>query len=544
MKASLPGRFEEMQVSFIPMSDIKSDSECDLFIIGGGINGCGIARDAAGRGLSVRLAEMADLGSATSSASTKLFHGGLRYLEHFEFRLVREALIERETLLYAMPHISWPMRFVLPIDQELHGSRNRFISWRRGRRPAWMIRAGLFLYDTLGGRKLLPATRTIDLCTAPEGKPLEGRFKLGFEYSDCWVDDARLVVLNARDAAERGAEIMVGTRVISARRRSDHWELVTKDRASDQVLTHHARVVVNATGPWVVDTLQDQMNLTTNSRIRFVRGSHIVIPRLYDHERCYILQGDDGRVIFTIPYEGEYTLVGTTDAEHDSPDRVPHCSEEECDYLTGMINRYFRHKIDINDIVWSYSGVRPLHDDGSDNASTVTRDYSLELDANGGAPALSVFGGKITTYRRLAENAVNRLSPYHDGLPGGWTAGIPLPGGDFPHDGMPKLVNDLLKTYPFLDTAWAHRLARTYGADAAVLLGPARSEEDLGARFTSNLTGSEVNWMIDREFARCADDILWRRSKLGLLASPDETAALERYVDGCLHRSGHIFQNS
>ncbi len=515
---------------------MTSDSECDLFIIGGGINGCGIARDAAGRGLAVKLAEMADLGSATSSASTKLFHGGLRYLEHFEFRLVREALIEREMLLRAMPHISWPMRFVLPHAPEPRAFRNGLLPWRRGKRPAWMIRAGLFLYDNLGGRELLPGTRRLDLRRAPEGIPLQERFQLGFEYSDCWVDDARLVVLNARDAAERGAEIMVRTKVRSARRRQGRWEVETEDLFTGRTGTHLARAAVNAAGPWAAEILSGRMGLASRSRVRLVRGSHIVIRRLYEHDRSYILQSDDRRVIFVIPYENEFTLIGTTDTEHDSPDCKPCCTREEREYLLGVINSHFRRKIDDSDVVWSFSGIRPLHDDGSNSASSVTRDYTLELDVAGGAPALSVFGGKITTYRRLAENALNRLSPHFEGLTGGWTAGVPLPGGDFAHDGMPKLEAGLLKTYPFLNDDWARRLARSYGTDAAYVLGQAETANDLGAEFTGNLTASEVSWMVDREFARTAEDILWRRSKLGLHATPEEDTALEHYLKAYLNR--------
>lgn len=512
------------------MTAPPSDSVSDLFIIGGGINGCGIARDAAGRGLSVTLAEMGDLGSATSSASTKLFHGGLRYLEHFEFRLVREALIEREILLRAMPHISWPMRFVLPHNTMERDARNSFLPWRNGSRPAWMIRAGLLLYDSLGGRKILPGTRTLDLSTAPEGDPLQTQFSQGFEYSDCWVDDARLVVLNARDAAERGARILVRTKVISARRHDGCWEVETEESPSGHTRSHRVRAVINAAGPWVAETLHGPMGLPSRLSVRLVRGSHIVTRRLYDHDRSYILQGSDRRIIFTIPYENEFTLIGTTDADHCSPDDPPRCTETERDYLIAVVNQHFRHKISSADIVWSYSGVRPLHDDGSSNASAVTRDYTFELDTADGLPALSIFGGKITTYRRLAETAVNRLSPFFKHLPAAWTALSPLPGGNFPHDGVPELIASLRKTYPFLTCDWAKRLVRSYGTDATSVLGRATTADDLGNAFTGTLTASEVNWLIDREFARTSDDILWRRSKLGLHANPDEIANLDQYI--------------
>ncbi|MCY4259171.1 MAG: glycerol-3-phosphate dehydrogenase, partial [Rhodobacteraceae bacterium] len=380
------------------------ESVSDLFIIGGGINGCGIARDAAGRGLTVRLAEMGDLGSATSSASTKLFHGGLRYLEHFEFRLVREALIEREVLLRMMPHISWPMRFVLPHATQ-PPKRLKSLLPRPGQsRPAWMIRAGLLLYDTLGGRRILPGTRTLDLTTAPEGKPLQERFRKGFEYSDCWVDDARLVVLNARDAAEHGADILTRTKVTHTERRNGFWEITTRDLITDRTCAYRARALINAAGPWVAEILHETLGLPSKSSIRLVRGSHIVTRKLFDHDRSYILLGDDRRVIFAIPYENEFTLIGTTDADHDSPNTAPRCTPAEQDYLIDVVNQHFRQPITREDVIWSYSGVRPLHDDGANDASSVTRDYSFELDTRNNLPALSVFGGKITTYRRLAEN--------------------------------------------------------------------------------------------------------------------------------------------
>ena len=422
----------------------EQHSAFDLFVIGGGINGCGIARDAAGRGLSVGLAEMNDLAWATSSASTKLFHGGLRYLEYFEVRLVREALIEREVLLGAMPHISWPMRFVLPchpgmrFDSETPASRllNTVMPWMKGRRPAWMIRLGLFLYDHLGGRKILPGTTTLDLDGTPEGAPLKEEFHKAFEYSDCWVEDSRLVVLNARDAQARGAQIMVRTKVMSADRVDGGWTVTLENTETGKRRQVRARMLVNAGGPWVGDIIATKARLNTSEGVRLVRGSHIVTRRLYDHEKCYFFQGRDGRIIFAIPYEDDFTLIGTTDKEHDDPSVKPECTPEERDYLCAFASEYFRTPVTKDDIVWTYSGVRPLYDDGASSATAATRDYTLKVDDEAGAPILNIFGGKITTYRRLAESAMERIAPHFPGLPGPWTAGAALPGGDFPVDGV------------------------------------------------------------------------------------------------------------
>ena len=400
----------------------------DLFVIGGGINGCGIARDAAGRGLTVTLAEMNDLASATSSSSTKLFHGGLRYLEYFEFRLVREALIERETLLRAMPHISWPMRFVLPyhrdmrFDSETPTSRllSLFMPWMKGRRPAWLIRLGLFLYDTLGGRQVLPGTTRVDLTESAEGAPLQERFEKAYEYSDCWVEDSRLVVLNARDAEARGATILTRTKVLSAERSGDLWRIETEDTRTGARHRHTARMLINAGGPWVGDILQSKVRVNTQEGVRLVRGSHIVTKRLYDHDKCYFFQGTDGRIIFAIPYETDFTLIGTTDAEHEDPAQRPECTPEERRYLLDFANTYFRQTLTDDDIVWTYSGVRPLYDDGASSATAATRDYTLKVDKTGGAPLLNVFGGKITTYRRLAESALEKIGAELPGVIGPW----------------------------------------------------------------------------------------------------------------------------
>lgn len=506
----------------------------DLFIIGGGINGCGIARDAAGRGLSVTLAEMGDLAQATSSSSTKLFHGGLRYLEFFEFRLVREALRERETLLRAMPHISWPMRFVLPLSPDMRFDSDTPTSrllrwtmpWLRGRRPDWLIRLGLFLYDHMGGREILPGTRRLDLGKDPAGRPLKPRFVKAYEYSDCWVEDSRLVVLNARDAEARGARILTRTRVTRARREGDLWRIETE--GPDGPATHLARALVNAGGPWVRDVI-DHSGVTTADQIRLVRGSHIVVPKLYDHGKCYFFQGQDGRIIFAIPYETDFTLIGTTDVDHKGPPDQATCTEAEQDYLCAFASQYFLKPVTRDQIVWTYSGVRPLYNDGASSATAATRDYVLNLDANG-APLLNIFGGKITTYRRLAEAALAKLAPHFPGAMGAWTAGVALPGGDFPHDGVAALVAVLRAEYPFLTQPWAARLVRAYGTEARAVLGRAGMASDLGHDFGATLTEAELRWLMSREYARRAEDVVWRRSKLGLRLTPDQIAAVDAWM--------------
>ncbi len=507
-------------------------AQYDLFVIGGGINGVGIARDAAGRGLSVCLAEMDDLAGATSSASTKLFHGGLRYLEFFEFNLVRHALEERETLLRAMPHISWPMRFVLPLSPEMRFDSStptsRILStmmpWMKGRRPNWLIRLGLFLYDTLGGRKILPGTTKLDLTRAPEGAVLDDRFKLAYEYSDCWVEDARLVVLNARDAEARGARILTRTRVARAERVGELWQITLETEAGPE--TVHAKGLVNAGGPWVADVVRTVARQNSSENVRLVRGSHIVTKRLFDHEKCYFFQGADGRIIFAIPYETDFTLIGTTDAEHDGDPRTAECTPEERDYLIAFANQYFKQDIGPEDVVWTYSGVRPLYDDGAKSATAATRDYVLSLDTSGPV-MLSVFGGKITTYRKLAEDALAKLKPHFPGAASPWTAGAPLPGGDFPVDGVEALIDRLMADYPFLSARWAKRLVRAYGTDAWEMLGPSRTADDLGRAFGATLTEAELRWLIEREYACTAADVVWRRSKLGLRLTVDEIAAID-----------------
>ena len=516
---------------------MADDTLYDLFIIGGGVNGCGIARDAQGRGLNVALAEMNDLGWATSSSSTKLFHGGLRYLEFFEFRLVKEALIEREILLSAMPHISWPMRFVLPFHRDMRFEGNTPMSkllsfvmpWMKGRRPSWLIRVGLFLYDNMGGRKLLPATKTVDLKTDPVGAPLDDRFAKAFEYSDCWIEDSRLVILNARDAQARGANIMPRTKVLSADRFDDHWKVTVE---GGQV--YHAKCLVNAGGPWVEDIIRGTIRQNTTEGVRLVRGSHIVTKRLFDHDKCYFFQGEDGRIIFAIPYETDFTLIGTTDADHDNADTRPQISDEERDYLINFVNGYVKQDITKEDVVWTYAGVRPLYDDGATSATAATRDYVLSLDETA-APVLNIFGGKITTYRKLSKHALAKLTDIFPKMSGDWTAGVPMPGGDFPVHGVQKLVTDLQTAYPFLDDRWALRMIRAYGTEARDVLGEAKTVGDLGTDFGATLTEAELRWMRDAEFATCAEDAVWRRTKLGLRLSAEQVSEIDAwFVDNQL----------
>ncbi|WP_295537544.1 glycerol-3-phosphate dehydrogenase [uncultured Thioclava sp.] len=508
----------------------------DLFVIGGGINGCGIARDAAGRGLSVTLAEMGDLAQATSSASTKLFHGGLRYLEFFEFRLVREALREREILLRAMPHISWPMRFVLPYSAEMRFENNtptsRLMSlvmpWAKGRRPAWLIRLGLFLYDHLGGRELLPGTKTLDLAQNAAGKPLQDKFHLAYEYSDCWVQDARLVVLNARDAQARGATILVRTKVVSAKRRDGLWTVVTQ--GPEGRCEHHARTLVNAAGPWVEDVIRNTVQINSQESVRLVRGSHIVTRKLYDHDRCYFFQGEDGRICFAIPYEQDFTLIGTTDQDHQGAPGEAHCSQAEQDYLCAFVSGYFKQPVTRDDVIWSYSGVRPLYNDGASSATAATRDYVLSIDEKDGAPMLNVFGGKITTYRRLAEGALAKLRPHFPELKSDWTAGVALPGGGFRPQDTAQVTIDLARDYPFLGAPWAERMIRHYGLEARDILGEAKSPADLGRDFGATLSEAEVIWLIEKEWVRTAQDVIWRRTKLGLRLTEEQVATLEAFI--------------
>ncbi|MBU0725232.1 MAG: glycerol-3-phosphate dehydrogenase [Alphaproteobacteria bacterium] len=493
------------------MSDIF-----DIALIGGGINGCGIARDATGRGLKVFLCEQNDLAGGTSSASTKLIHGGLRYLEHYEFRLVREALIEREVLLGMAPHIIWPMRFVLP--------------HHKGLRPAWLIRLGLFLYDNLGGRKILPGTRTLDLRRDPVGAAIRDDFTKAFEYSDCWVEDSRLVVLNAIDAAERGAVIRTRSRCVDARRQDGLWQ-VTVEGPDGARETIRARAIVNAAGPWVSRFLTEGVHQNAAARIRMVKGSHIVVPKLVDHDRAYIFQNSDNRIIFAIPYERDFTLIGTTDQDfQDDPASVV-ISEGEIDYLCDAASTYFKQSVTRDSIVWTYAGVRPLYDDGASKAQEATRDYVLKLDTTEGQPPiLNIFGGKITTYRKLAESALALLKPHLPGMGQPWTEGATLPGGDFPVDGVEALTDALIRDYPYLPRQQALRLVRAYGTRAWQVMNSTSNASEMGVHFGADLYENEVAYLMQHEWARRADDVLWRRSKLGLRLTADQAEELESWM--------------
>ena len=490
----------------------------DLLVVGGGINGVGIARDAAGRGMSVCLCEQDDLAAHTSSASTKLIHGGLRYLEQYEFALVGKALAEREVLLRLAPHIIWPLRFLLPHQPHL--------------RPAWMIRAGLFLYDNLGrGRRTLPRSRRLSLRDHALGQPLQPSLRTGFVYSDAWVQDARLVVLNAMDAAQRGAKVLTHTRCMGARRDASLWYVDLED-AHGQRSTVRARALVNAAGPWATRLLDLIPSLPHTHSLRLVKGSHIVVPRLFEHDHAYIFQQPDRRIVFAIPYEHDFTLIGTTDVDYDADPSAPHINAAETTYLCDAVNLYFRQQISPQDVVWSYSGVRPLLDDAEDNAAEVTRDYQLDL-VRDGPPLLNVFGGKLTTYRKLAEEAVDRLGEALGVRAPAWTArGEPLPGGE--QRDIPALLETLRADRPWLPETLAQRWARSYGTRAERLLGEIDSLDGLGLHFGADLYQAEVDYLREHEWARTAEDILWRRSKLGLRMSTEERACLEDYLDNGL----------
>jgi glycerol-3-phosphate dehydrogenase len=488
-------------------------ADYDLAIIGGGINGTGLARDAAGRGLRVLLVEMNDLASGTSSASSKLIHGGLRYLEHGAFRLVREALGEREVLLRMAPHLIRPMRFVLPPMP--------------GLRAPLKLRLGLLLYDWLGARKLLPASRTIDLTHNVVGQPLKRSFRYGFEYSDCWVDDSRLVVLTALDAAERGATIRTRTRCVRVERR-DEWELVLNSRGKRETAT--ARVLVNAAGPWIGEVAETIIRQPLPVPARLIKGSHIVVRRRFEHPDGYILQADDGRVVFALPFAEDFTLIGTTDENFVGDLKSPAPDPAEIMYLCNVANQYFRDKITPDELVWSYSGVRALYNDGAGKPEDVTRDYVLTLDKQRHlAPLLTVYGGKITTYRRLAEAAMAKIGHFFLAQPA-WTAGSSLPGGEFPPEGFAGVVTEMMARWPFLTEPMARRLARAYGLRCERFLGEAQSMADLGPILAGDLTGAELRYLVEHEWAQTADDVLWRRSKLGLSASAEQRAAIAQFI--------------
>ena len=490
----------------------------DLLIIGGGVNGAGIARDAAGRGLSVILCEKDDLAQGTSSRSGKLVHGGLRYLEYYEFRLVREALIEREILLESAPHIIWPMRFVLP-----HSPDDR---------PAWLVRLGLLFYDHLGGRKRLPGTRSLNLRTAPEGAPLKPEFVKGFEYSDCWVDDARLVVLNALAAKELGADIRTRTACVSARRQDGLWKAELKDALSGKQSEVTARALVNAAGPWVNDVVGRVAGQNSSHSVRLVKGSHIVVPKFWEGRHAYLVQNSDKRVIFINPYQNDLALIGTTDIPYEGRAEDVAVDESEMDYLINAVNRYFKRQLQRSDVVHSFAGVRPLYDDNADNPSAVTRDYEFELDApDGHAPMLSVFGGKITTFRKLSEHALDRLKPFFPAMKPEWTAKAHLPGGDIANADFEQFLGELRAKHPWLPAALAIHYGRLYGTRAsAVLGGSASSMSDLGQRFGADLFEREALYLMAAEWARSSEDIIERRTKHGLHMSAAERIAFDDWM--------------
>ncbi|KAA8388417.1 glycerol-3-phosphate dehydrogenase [Acetobacter sp. DmW_136] len=489
----------------------------DLLIVGGGVNGAGIARDAVGRGASVLLVEQDDLASYTSSSSTKLIHGGLRYLEYYEFRLVREALMERERLLKMAPHIMWPLRFVLPHSKLV--------------RPAWMLKAGLFLYDHLASNMTLPKSRGIDFRTHSSGAALKPEYTKGFVYSDGWVQDSRLVVLNAMDAAERGADVRTRTRLIAANRANGVWEATLEDRATGKTTTVRAKALVNAAGPWVARLLADTLKIPNSKSVRLVKGSHIIVPRVYEGPQAYIFQNPDKRIVFAIPYEQNFTLIGTTDIPWKQEPGKVNIAPDEVTYLCESVNRYLNVQVKESDVVWSYAGLRPLYDDASANASAVTRDYVLDLDTQDGAPLLSIFGGKITTYRKLAEHALEKLAPVLPAVGGeSWTAQEVLPGGDLGDGGFDQALARLRRTAPWLPEGLAWRLMRNYGSRTYEIIGEANSMQDMGEVLGGDLTSREVDYLISREWARTAEDVLWRRSKLGLHLSDAEKANVEAYV--------------
>jgi len=491
----------------------------DIAIIGGGINGCGIARDAAGRGASVYLCEQNDLASATSSASTKLIHGGLRYLEYYEFRLVRESLVEREVLYRMAPHLIRPMRFVFP--------------HLKGLRPAWLIRLGLFLYDHLGGRELLPGTRGLDLTNDEAGQPLKPGLTKAFEYSDCTVDDSRLVIMNALDAAEHGAVIETRTACASAKREDGVWAVTTENTVSGERSVVFARSLINASGPWVTKFIADGLDTghLSKERVRLVKGSHIVVPSMFSHDRSYIFQNSDGRIVFAIPYAGGFTLVGTTDEDFQGDLSDVAISKAETSYLCALANDYFKTSLSPADVVHSFSGVRPLFDDGASKAQSATRDYVLKVD--GGSelpPVLNIFGGKITTYRKLAEHALEKIVGYLPAMKGPWTSTSILPGGRITPGGEVNAARELRETYSFLSDTQALRLISAYGSRAINILGDVTSEAGLGERFGPDLSAKEVEYLMDVEWAKTADDILWRRSKLGLTISGQDAARLGAWM--------------
>lgn len=494
----------------------NSQNILDLIVIGGGINGAGIAADAAGRGLSVGLYEANDFASATSSASSKLIHGGLRYLEHYEFRLVSEALAEREVILKKAPHIAQPMRFRLPHRPFL--------------RPAWMIRCGLFLYDNLGKRTTLPASKGVDLAKSGILKP---EMKKGFEYSDCWVDDARLVLLNVLAAQENQAEIRNYCRVKSAQREGATWKVIINDERTGTTFERRAKALVNAAGPWVKQFFDDGLEQTSPRNIRLIKGSHIVVPRIHNEPQAYILQNQDSRIVFMIPYLDKFSIIGTTDVEYKGDPREVAISDQEIDYLIDIVNQHFVHQLTRDDVIWTYSGVRPLCDDESDSPQAITRDYTLELDAEyDHAPLLSVFGGKLTTYRKLGEAALEKLKPYLPSMGTPWTANHALPGGNFSCS-REQLAKQIHNAYPWLPELLLLRYVTQFGTYTWKLLEGAESSDDLGIKFSDAAQGvyqREIDYLIQHEMSVTEEDILWRRTKLGLYLNGEERLTLSHYL--------------
>ena len=503
----------------------NSEKIYDVFVAGGGINGIGVARDAAGRGYSVCLCEMNDFASGTSSNSTKLIHGGLRYLEHYKFRLVQESLKEREVLLKMAPHIIWPMRFILPHS--------------KGMRPAWLLRLGLFLYDHLGFRKILPGTSHVKLNESEFGDPLKSNFKFGYEYSDCWVDDSRLVVLNAVDASLKGAKIQNYCKVTKVEKSDGFWSITTTDSFDGRQTVFKAKCFINASGPWVDDLLNSSFKSNNSKNVRLVRGSHIVVNKLFDHDRSYICQNNDNRIFFMIPYEDKYTLIGTTDIDHGQSAENVEISKEEKLYICESANEYLNREIGLEDIVWSYSGVRPLYDDGASAAQEATRDYVIKAEKSESSLMVNIFGGKITTYRRLSESILKHVEEFLGSKGDSWTNHSSLPGGDIGVDGQLDLQNKLQKKYPFLTQETLKRLVRSYGTISFNIFGDAEHIDLLGKHFGSGLYEREVTYLIQEEWARTSDDILFRRSKLGLSFSRDEIKNLDQYLDDFFKANSH-----
>jgi len=495
----------------------------DLCVIGGGINGAGIARDAAGRGLKVLLLEAEDLGGATSSSSTKLIHGGLRYLEYYEFKMVRDALKEREVLLSMAPHVIWPMEFILPHTPQ--------------QRPAWMVRMGLFLYDHLARRNSLKASRGVDFAHDARGAPIRSEYNKGFSYADCWADDSRLVALNAISAAAHGATILTRHRCVKLRVQDDYW-IVEYQKEGEQSHKHavNASMVINAAGPWVRHLVDDNSAFNDEDGIpdiRLVKGSHIIVARQYEGEQAYILQQPDNRITFAIPYEHDYTLIGTTEEEYEGDPREARISDAEMAYLINAHNQFFAKEITKKDVMWTYSGVRPLYSESSDagkSATSATRDYRLYAHDKNAAPMVSIFGGKLTTYRKLAEQAVDKILKMHDRDAAPWTAGAALPGGDIKDADFDAFLMTQAQRYKWLPKALLHRYARSYGTSMDVFLQGARYLQDLGQDFGGGVYESEILYLLRYEFAQTAEDVLWRRSKLGLHVSDDVVADVDRYI--------------